>query len=187
MELQTGIVKLLYMQKQLMEKVPHHLRREVYSDIMCVKDIIEKSLLFLNSLGHKPWRPNPLPVEMQQHYLGALSHSLDVLLTTHSKAFMPSLRGEEYEKWTRKLISAFGVIEEIIEYLNCPEDKKNKAHRLEEITDVLFFYLELVLLSEFSLKQIEKEYIRKHAVNLERYRKAAEGDYSWDKRKEGGL
>ncbi len=186
MEVQTDINKLLEMQKQLMEKVPHDLRRDVYSDVMCVKDIIEKSLLFLNSLGHKPWRPNPLPPDMQQHQLEALSHSLDVLLMTHHGRFMPSLKDEEYEVWTRKLISAFGVIEETLEYLNCPRDK-DEAHRLEEVTDILFFYLETVILSEFTAEQVVEEYIRKHAVNLERYRKAKEGDYSWDRRNEGVL
>ena len=188
----TGIIKLLEMQRQLMEKVPHGLRREVYSDVMCVKDIMEKSLLFLNSLGHKPWRPNPLPADTQQHRLDALSHSLDVLLMTHNRKFMPSLEGEDYEVWTRKLISAFGVIEESLEYLESleyPENSENKsrAEQLEEITDVLFFYLEQVILSGFSWKQVEEQYVRKHAENLERYRKAKEGDYSWDKRSEGGL
>ena len=104
-----NMTELLDMQRQLMEEVPHDLRQEVYPDVMCVKDIIEKSLLFLASLGHKPWRPNPLPAEVQQARLEALSHSLDVLLITHGRDLVSSPKGEEYEKWTRKLISAFGV------------------------------------------------------------------------------
>ncbi len=181
-----GISKLLEMQKQLMEKVPHTVRREVYSDMIHVKDIIYRSLLFLTSLGHKPWRPNPLPAEMQQHQLDALSNSFDALLQTHGKGFLPTLEGEEYETWTRKLISAFGVVEESLEYLEASQTD-DKANQLEEITDILFFYLESVILSGFTWQQIEEQYIRKHAVNLERYRKAKEGDYSWDKRGEGGL
>lgn len=181
-----GVIKLLEMQKQLMEKVPHKLKPEVYSEVMCVKDIIEKSLLFLASLGHKPWRPIPLSSEEQQARLETLSRSLDMLLIAHSKGFKPTLEGKEYDRWTRKLISAFGVIEEILEYLDCPEDKEDE-HRLEEITDPLFFYLEMVILSGFTWEQIEAQYVRKHAENLERYRKAKEGDYSWDKRSEGKL
>ncbi len=180
------INKLLEMQKQLMEKVPHELRQDVYSSVMCVKDMMEKLLLYLASLGHKPWRPNPLPLKVQQLRLEALMHSFNMLLITRYKGFKPSLDGEEYEKWSRKLISAFGVIEEVLEYLDCPEDKED-AHRLEELTDPLFFYLELVILSGFSWEQIQEQYIRKHAENLERYRKAKEGDYSWDKRMGGGL
>ncbi len=188
MESQIDLDKLLDMQKQLMDKVPHNLRREVYSDVMCVKHIIEKSLLFLNSLGHKPWRPDPLPPEEQQSRLKALTDTLEVLLKTHNRGYIPTFEGEEYEKWTRQLISTFGVIEESLEYLNSVENKsKSRANRLEEITDVLFFYLEQIILSGFSLKEIEQEYIRKHAVNLERYRRGKEGDYGWDKRHEGEL
>ncbi len=183
MEQQKSLEKLLSMQKELMEEVPHTVRREVYSDMMHVKDIIYRSLLFLTSLGHKPWRPNPLPAEIQQHQLDALSHSFDVLLQTYGKGFMPSLEGKEYEEWTRKLISGFGVIEETLEYLEASQTD-DRAHQLEEITDIFFFYLEQVILSGFTWQQIEEEYVRKHAENLERYRKAKEGDYSWDKRAE---
>jgi len=174
--------KLLEMQKQLMEKVPHGVRREVYADIMTVKDIMEKSILFLTSLGHKPWRPNPLPAEFQQDRLRALSRSLDNLLMTHYSNFMPSITGEEYDTVSRRLIASFGVIEETLEYLDCAD--KERPHALEEITDILFFYLELIILGGFSWQEIEEEYVRKHAENLERYKRAKEGDYGWDHRGE---
>jgi len=173
---------LIDKQKQLMEEVPHGVRREVYSDIMMVKDIMEKSILFLTSLGHKPWRPNPLPPELQLDRLHSLSRSLDMLLMTHCRGFEPTLSEEEYEIFTRRLIAAFGVIEETLEYLD--SYGKKEANSLEEITDILFFYLELIILGGFSWQEIEEEYVRKHAVNLERYRRAKEGDYGWNKRGE---
>ncbi|GAI45205.1 unnamed protein product, partial [marine sediment metagenome] len=110
---------------------------------------------------------------------------LDVLLMTHGRGFMPSLTGEEYETFTRRLIASFGVIEETLEYLDCAD--KDRPHALEEITDILFFYLELVLLGGFTWQEIEEEYVRKHAVNLERYKRAKEGDYGWNKRGKGEL
>jgi len=118
-----GINKLLEMQKQLMEKVPHDVTPLTSRRMVSGLGIIEETLEYLNSTGHKPWRPNPLPRKAQ----------------------------------------------------------------LEEITDILFFYLEMVILSTFDWAEIEEEYVRKHAVNLERYRKAKEGDYSWDERAQGGL
>ena len=120
MELQASIGKLLGMQKQLMEKVPHKVSDLTARRMVSGLGIIEETLEYLNSTGHKPWRPNPL----------------------------------------------------------------GRKDQLEEITDILFFYLELVILGGFSWAEIEEEYIRKHAENLERYRKANEGDYGWDKRGE---
>jgi len=117
--------KLLGMQKQLMEKVPHNhvIKPEHQGLVVAGCGIIEETMEFLNAIGFKSWRPSPLPREAQ----------------------------------------------------------------LEELTDILFFYLELIILSGFSLEQIEQEYKRKHSVNLDRYRRLREGDTSWDKRNEGGL
>ncbi len=176
---------LLEMQKQLMEKVPHKVRREIYFEMSAVRDIMEKSLLFLTTLGHKPWRPNPLPKKEQMSRLHTLSRAFDVLLITYGRGITPSLADEEYSTYTRRLISSFGVIEETLEYLDCADG--DRAHALEEITDILFFYLEQVILGGFTWQEIEEQYVRKHAINLERYRKAKEGDYSWDKRGEGRL
>ncbi len=110
--------RLIEMQKQLMEKVPHDVSGETARRMVTGLGIIEETLEYLNSTGHKPWRPNPLP----------------------------------------------------------------RSAQLEEITDILFFYLEAVILGGFSWQEIEEEYVRKHAENLERYRRAKEGDYGWDKR-----
>lgn len=123
MAVQDNMNKLIDMQKQLMERVPHAITVDTARRMIAGLGVIEETLEYLNSTGHKPWRPNPLSKEAQ----------------------------------------------------------------LEEITDILFFYLELIILSGFSWEQISEEYIRKHAENLERYRRAKEGDYGWDKRGEGGL
>jgi len=109
---------LLEMQKDLMDKVPHDLSPQVVSQITAGLGVMEEVHEYLNSIGRKPWRPNPLPRENQ----------------------------------------------------------------LEELVDILFYYLELILLSGFSWEEITTEYKRKHAENLERYRKGAGGDYSWDHR-----
>jgi hypothetical protein len=91
------------------------------------------------------------------------------------------------------VVAGFGIIEETLEYLNSIGFKSwrpnplTRAEQLEEITDILFFYLELMILGEFSWEEIEQEYHRKWNVNMERYRRAKAGDYQWDERgkKEG--
>jgi len=117
------VEKLIEMQKVLMEKVPHGISEITGRRMVSGLGIIEETLEYLNSTGHKPWRPIPLSREDQ----------------------------------------------------------------LEEIADIMFFYLELVVLSGFTWEEVEKEYYRKHAVNLERYRRAKEGDYDWNNRGKGGL
>lgn len=117
---------LLDKQRVLMDHIPHGhvIEQDKQASVVAGYGIIEETLEYLNSIGFKSWRPNPLPQELQ----------------------------------------------------------------LEEITDILFFYLELVLFSAFSWEDIEAEYHRKWEVNMERYRKAKKGDYSWDDRgKEEGL
>ena len=114
------INELLEKQKQLMEQVPHGhtIRSDQQAIVVAACGVIEETMEYLNSIGFKSWRPNPLPEKDQ----------------------------------------------------------------LEEITDVLFFYLELIILSGFTWSQIETEYHRKHAVNLKRYEDGKKGDYSWDDR-----
>ncbi len=114
---------LLDLQKQLMAKVPHSISEVTARRMVSGLGLIEETLEYLNSTGHKPWRPMPQSEEAQ----------------------------------------------------------------LEEITDMLFFYLELIAMSGFTVDQIGKEYIRKHAVNLERYKRGKKGDYGWDDRGKGEL
>ena len=92
-----------------------------------------------------------------------------------------------------QVISALGIIEETMEYLNAIGFKTwrpnplPRSEQLEEACDILFFYLELLITGGFSWAEIEAEYARKWKENMERYRRAKEGDYDWDKRgnKEG--
>ena len=113
---------LLNMQSELMVKAPSGLTSEASARAIAGLGLIEEVLEYLNSTGWKPWRPNPLPREMQ----------------------------------------------------------------LEELTDILFYYLELILLSDIDWPEIVAEYKRKHQENLQRYEKAKAGDYSWDRRGEKG-
>ncbi len=113
-----SIEALLYSQNQLMFKVPHEVSEVNVLRLTAAKGLIEEVLEYLNSVGTKPWRPNPLPEEQQ----------------------------------------------------------------LEEITDPLFFYLELILLSGFKWKQIVGQYNKKWKINMARYESGAKGDYSWDDR-----
>lgn len=91
------------------------------------------------------------------------------------------------------VVAACGVIEEVMEYLNSIGFKSwrpnplPKGEQLEELTDIVFFVAELIILSGFSWAEVEEEYVRKWKVNLERYRRAKEGDFRWDLRgkKEG--
>jgi len=116
---------LITKQKQLMVKVPHGhtIKSEQQGLVVAACGVIEETMEFLNAIGFKSWRPNPLPAEAQ----------------------------------------------------------------LEELTDIMFFYLELIILSGFSWDQVRAEYDRKHAINLERYERAKKGEYEWDKRGQGGL
>jgi len=120
-----SIEHLLEMQKQLMEVIPHEhkIKDEHQGTIVAAVGLVEEVMEYLNAIGFKSWRPNPLSREAQ----------------------------------------------------------------LEELTDIWFFVLELVILSGFSWEEIKQEYYRKHTENLERYRRAKEGDYGWDNRGKGEL
>jgi len=115
---------LIAKQKQLMERVPHGISELTARRMVAGLGIIEETLEYLNSTGHKPWRPNPL----------------------------------------------------------------SESEQLEELTDILFFYLEEVVMSGFTWGQIEAMYDIKFKRNLDRYERASKGDYGWDDRdKKGGL
>ena len=60
-DLCDGLNEWEKMQRALMEKVPHDVRPDVERIRTSVFGIIEEALEYLNSLGHKPWRPNPQP------------------------------------------------------------------------------------------------------------------------------
>jgi len=87
-----------------------------------------------------------------------------------------------------RLVAGKGLIEEVLEYLNStgtkpwrPEPLPEQS-QLEELTDILFFFLELIEMSGFTLDQIETEYHRKWSVNMSRYEQGKAGNYNWDDR-----
>lgn len=181
---------LIDKQRELMEKVPHELRPGALIRMGTGLKLMDTLLRYMNSTGHKPWRPKPLPSVVQKNLLITLGENYSTLKYIHQKDYGAEMDFSNIHKYARQVVSAYGIIEETIEYVNTlsPNDlPMDRAHQLEELTDILFFYLEQIILSEFSWEEVEQEYVRKHAVNLERYRKAAEGDFSWDKRDKGGL
>jgi phosphoribosyl-ATP pyrophosphohydrolase len=176
----SHMVKLMEMQKDLMSKVPHTVRPEVYAKMLQTRDLFHKVLLYLNSCGHKPWRPNPLPKDVQDKmFADAISsfRELARMWAAPTEVLVPELE-------SRRLISAFGIIEEALEYLEA-EERKTRADALEEITDGLFFYLEQLILGGYEWHEIEEQYVKKHAINLKRYEDGKKGNYEWDHREKG--
>lgn len=114
-------------------------------------------------------------------------------LITKQKQLMDKVPHEVSELTARRMVAGLGVIEETLEYLNSTGHKPwrpiplDEGDQLEELTDILFFYLELIVMSGFTWGQIEAEYDRKFLVNLDRYERAKKGDYGWDRRGQGGL
>ena len=88
------------------------------------------------------------------------------------------------------VLSGLGVIEETMEYLNSIGYKAwrpsplPRERQLEELVDILHFVLELIIYSGFTLEEIVAAYWEKSSINLDRWRRAKAGDYSWDKRAE---
>ena len=120
---QDSIQELFVLQKEIMEKVPGgDIPEDMAHRITCGLGIIEETLEYLNSIGRKPWRPQPLS-----------------------------------------------------------PDK-----RIEELCDILHFFLELILRSGFTWEQLVNRYKEKYRENLQRYEKGARGDFSWNNRAEKG-
>lgn len=173
---------LILKQKQLMDEVPHDIRPDVVLSMKMGMKVVENLMLYLNSLGHKPWRSTPLPEDEQvSRAVTFLTSANHLIMARHQLCTQPV---PELER--RQLISSFGMIEEAAEYMESVEFK-GVDDRKEELTDVLFFWMEQLIMSGFTWEQIEAEYHRKWAVNMDRYKRGKDGDYSWDKRKEGKL
>lgn len=178
--------KLSKMQQELMERVPHGVRLDVYPKMIVAVRLIDALLQYLGSLGHKPWRPEPLDEDIQERLFKEVLEAANTLgySSEYAAHWIDSKGLFTFE--TRNMIAALGVIEETVEYLHALSGS-NRAFQKEELTDILFFYLELKVMSGFSWAEVEEEYIRKWKVNIERYRRGSEGDYDWDKRREGSL
>lgn len=201
---ETAVVdEILRKQKELMGAVPHPLREDAHLRMLKAKNVIKFLLLYLNSTGHKPWRPNPLPRDEQTKNLFMAGFALKDLEEAHLKYPGPSSVVND-TIGSRILVSTFGGLEEIIEFYdswlersqvagwqggmtNADLDKENRAHMLEEITDELFYFLERMILVNFTWEEVINEYHRKWEVNMKRYADAKKGDYTWDDRgkKEG--
>ncbi|MCJ7760875.1 hypothetical protein MUP59_07030 [Candidatus Bathyarchaeota archaeon] len=183
-------------QQELMAAVPHPLRRDSMMRMIAAKGLIEELLLYLNSTGHKPWRPNPLPREKQLDPLLGVIRKFNDLCKLHLKHKKPS-KDIIDTVGARVLVSTFGGIEEIVEFYDSWMDiavpavngtltgkgaASARQHMLEELTDELFFFLERMILSDFSWTEVVEEYHRKWQVNMKRYADAKKGNYDWDDR-----
>lgn len=181
--------ELVLKQKELMDRVPHELRPDSYVKMVSGLKIMGSLLRYLNSTGHKPWRPNPLSPITQQHLLKEIRDNVSELSYIHSTNAGADKDLSANKTFQRQLISGFGIIEESIEYLESVWNGRddNRPHRLEELTDILFFFLEQMILGEFTWEEVEAEYNRKWQVNINRYEAAEKGDFSWDKRSDKNL
>lgn len=191
-----GMNELIDLQHELMSKVPHDLKPEVVPKMWVGVKIIDTLLRYLGSTGHKPWRPNPLPIGKQNELMEELEKSVAILgflQSIDSGSVMDAHNivaemtdGSELRQ--RQLVSALGVIEESVEHLNALANKENDPDNvLEELVDVLFFWLEQLIMSGYSWEMVENQYYKKWHTNMERYRRAQNNDYDWDKRSEGKL
>lgn len=176
------IEDLIQKQQALMLKVPHTVRPDALVKMCAGVRVIDTLLRFLNSTGHKPWRPVPLSPLVQERLLKDLKVKVSVLAYVHHTTAGAQEDFDNLEHYTRQLVSAYGVIEETLEYVNSLSDGSGRAHQLEEVVDILFFYMEQMILGGFTWEEIEREYHRKWAVNIKRYEDAKRGDYAWDER-----
>jgi len=181
------IEDLIKKQAELMERVPHTVRPDSAVKMAAGVKIMDTLLRYLNSTGHKPWRPNPLSPMVQQKLLEELKEGVGTLAYIHHTTAGADKELSNAEHYLRQLVSGYGVIEETLEYVNSLNEKDSREHRLEELTDILFFYMEQMLLGEFTWEEVEAEYHRKWAVNIKRYEDAEKGDYEWDQRDKGKL
>lgn len=92
------------------------------------------------------------------------------------------------EEMAHKVTCGLGIMEETMEYLNSIGRKPWRPislpieKQLEELSDILHFYLELIIRSGFTWEQVFDAYKKKHRENLKRYEDGKKGDYSWDDR-----
>jgi len=166
-------------QKVLIKNVPHEVRLDAIRQMETGRKIIEALILYLNSIGRKPWRPQPLQYETQYAFLSQLQNNVTDLRNFH-------LQGKKDKeprdnKQIRMLTAAYGSIEETIETLN---GFTKDTNTLEEVTDQFFYWMEQAIIAGFTPEQIIAKYKAKHEINLKRYSSLKSGDTSWDDRNE---
>jgi len=177
---------LIDKQKQLMAYVPHELKPGAATRMAVGIKIMDALLRYLNSTAHKPWRPIPLPKEEQDKIMDELLDRVTLLNSLKDFGFSEGTLEGRGEHFNRQMVSTFGIIEESIEYFNAVVEGEESS-KLEELTDIVFFFLEQVILSGFTIEQIINQYHKKWKVNMARYDAAKAGDYRWDDRKKGKL
>jgi len=166
-------------QKELMKQVPHEVRLDAVHQMETGCKIIESLLLYLNSIGRKPWRPSQLPYESQYAFLSQLQNNLTNLRNFHLQDAKDKTLKDT--KQIRMLTAAYGSIEETLESLNGFHKNTNT---LEEITDQFFYWMEQAIIAGITPEQIINQYKAKHEINIKRYTSLKSGDTSWDDRNE---
>lgn len=177
---------ILNKQHDLMQKVPHTLRPDSFIKMQASLQLLDTLMRYLGSTGHKPWRPNPLSSIVQAGLMADLKEKFTTLSYIHSTTLGGDRDFSDTAHYQRQLTSGFGIIEESVEYLNSLRIG-TRSEQLEELVDILFFFLEQMLLNEFTWPEIIEEYNRKWSINIKRYEDSKAGDYSWDKRAEQKL
>jgi hypothetical protein len=164
-------------QQQLISNVPHEVRIDALQQMQTGMRIIESLILYLNSIGRKPWRPNQLQEETQRAYLSQINNHIRDLITYHN------VRNKNTDlvdtKTVRLFTATYGTIEESIEFLNGVFKDTNP---LEELTDELFYFMEQAIIAGYTPDQIKAQYDKKHEINLKRYVAGKANDFSWDDR-----
>lgn len=170
-------------QIELIERVPHKLNEAQELSMVNSIQFLSAFFEYLNSTGHKPWRPGPLPDEQRSRMketMDARYHDFKY----HNPHDNPMLT----EREQRLLVSCHGIIEETIEFFEALiRGDKTRTDVVEEYTDIQFFYLEAGVFASITPDELMAMYLRKHARNLQRYESLEKGDTSWDKRGEDGL
>lgn len=172
---------ILPKQQELIDKVPHAV--SPHNVLLCDDglEIMRNLLILLNAYGRKPWRPNKLDEKEILIAENDYTESLQMLMSDQNT---PRAELPFSDKPQRIMTSVLGVIEEALEFYHSYKNNE-EDNQLIELTDIIFFYAELMLNKGYTWDQIKSTYDKKWAENMSRYEKAEHGDYSWDKRQGG--
>lgn len=191
------IEELLSMQRSLMEKIPHghEIKPEHSQLVLDAMSAITSILKLLNSVGFKSWRPNALSVKQQEKLRHQAAIDFTSFMVEHRNVMLhPEDVEPAHIESPGLMVADIGELEECTEFFNAiqaftgtdPYDEELSTdltlHAREELVDKFFFFLEQVLMFPLTPEELSQEYKRKHAINLSRYEKGKEGDFSWDKR-----
>jgi phosphoribosyl-ATP pyrophosphohydrolase len=183
------IEMMMTMQQKLMDTVPHKVRLDAYSRELIAISVINELIRFINASGRKPWRPAPLDNQKQNEILLRAQFYMNNLTSFHNASFIPS---DQYEDslLVRLTTATVSSIEEDLEFredcsqlLNQHGEAVDKAEqRLEEIADKFFFIMEQMILTDIKPEDVQRKYVEKWQINMNRYAALEKGDTSWDDR-----